>query len=274
MRLIHKLKRFIKDAKIRVFLTNRARDRSGNNAAYILTKPPIPANDFSTRFNKDIYIYWNAGFDEAPAICRLCVQSWIEKNPDWNIHLLDDKKIADMGLLTDLNLPNNTKFANWLRLELVHNYGGLWVDATLYCQVPLDYWLPELMSKSDTFLFNKIDDRLVDVWFIAAHKGSELIRRYKEEYARLWRSQKSVSYPYFAVQYLFEFLVTYDKEFYAEWIKMVRSFVYKNLPEKYAQFTDEPVKKLTWKRYEESVAMLSEDQRGELKLIEADMAEN
>ena len=41
------------------------------------------------------FIYWKQGFDKSPYIVEKCVNSWIEKNKDFKIHLLDDHNIKD-----------------------------------------------------------------------------------------------------------------------------------------------------------------------------------
>jgi len=34
-----------------------------------------------------------------------------------------------------------------VRILLLHEFGGIWVDATLLCNRPLDEWLPSTMTE-------------------------------------------------------------------------------------------------------------------------------
>ena len=43
------------------------------------------------RTNKNVFIYWDSGFENAPEICRLCAASWVKfhEQSEWTVHLLD-----------------------------------------------------------------------------------------------------------------------------------------------------------------------------------------
>ena len=96
---------------------------------------------------KHIFIYWHQGWDEAPEICRFCRQTWIDKNPDWEVITLDSNSIKEFLPTTIIDLasqvlPIQTR-PDLLRLALIASHGGLWVDATQFCNKSLDSWLTE-----------------------------------------------------------------------------------------------------------------------------------
>jgi len=122
---------------------------------------------------KVIWIYWNTGIDNAPRLVKECVNSWIEKNPDWDVKLLDDESLYHY--LTIDHIPNlsTAHFSDLLRLELLCKYGGLWVDATTYCINPLSDWLP---VGNGLFFFKSEEWRYgLSNWFIYSKPNNPIL---------------------------------------------------------------------------------------------------
>ena len=96
---------------------------------------------------KHIFIYWHQGWDEAPEICKICKQTWVDKNPDWEVIALDRNSIKDFLPLATIEAASRIKpiqtCTDLLRLALVAAHGGLWVDATHFCNKSLTSWLTE-----------------------------------------------------------------------------------------------------------------------------------
>ena len=40
-------------------------------------------------FKKNIWLFWHQGWENAPELIKICKDSCIDNNPDWNINLLD-----------------------------------------------------------------------------------------------------------------------------------------------------------------------------------------
>ena len=92
---------------------------------------------------------WWQGWDQAPPIVLKCLESWhYHHSPlEWNIILLDKNNIANF---IDLNkaiseqvikLMSIISLSDVIRWMLLYEYGGVWVDATLFCHKPLTSWL-------------------------------------------------------------------------------------------------------------------------------------
>ena len=49
----------------------------------------------------------------------------------------------------DLNSRTLTaaSLSDILRISLLHEFGGVWVDATVYCNRPIDEWLPPVFAR-------------------------------------------------------------------------------------------------------------------------------
>jgi hypothetical protein len=125
---------------------------------------------------KTIWALWLQGWENAPDIVRACRASWTLHNPDWTIHFLtagtvDNFLIASRGLqeMRDRKLPEEV-LSDVIRMELLTQHGGVWVDATIYCLRPLDDWIGYATS-TGFFAFNRPGpDRMLSNWFIAADK--------------------------------------------------------------------------------------------------------
>ena len=133
--------------------------------------------------NKTIYILWLQGFDNAPEIVKICLISWIEKNPSWNIVLLDETSLTNYINIEHIcksKTISKASLSDIIRITLLKQYGGLWVDATTYCTKPLDHWLTDYTA-TGFFAFNfekdnnSLPDRLISSWFLYAEKGNYII---------------------------------------------------------------------------------------------------
>lgn len=130
-------------------------------------------------FPKTIWILWFQGIDKAPDVVQRCYESWVKRNPDWQVISLDERLLANVGSIDyttgKVNSLSKQHAADMLRLDLLANHGGVWVDATCFCVRPLDEWL---LSKMDSgfFAFDRPGrDRVMSNWFLAAEPGNYLV---------------------------------------------------------------------------------------------------
>ena len=140
---------------------------------------------------RQIFVYWHGGFSDAHQVVQRCVQSWRQKNPDWRVILLDDGNVDRHTQGIDIparifdDLPIQKK-ANMIRLKLLLLHGGVWADATLFCNRPLDEWIDEA-TRSGAFMFdNPGPDREMANWFIAAQPDNYLIRTLYQAQCEYW----------------------------------------------------------------------------------------
>ena len=122
---------------------------------------------------KTIWMLWFQGLEQAPDAVKMCYLSWQQKNPGWKVEFLDETKVCDYVSLEQLEQPGLRKQAlsDIIRINLLARYGGVWVDATCYCQTPLDEWLIPQLS-SGFFAFERTDKpRYFDSWFLALEPG-------------------------------------------------------------------------------------------------------
>lgn len=141
---------------------------------------------------KIIWFLWLQGLSEAPEIVRRCHDSWRRHNPGWELRTLDR---AALDGLVDLDARLGPQLADIspqalsdiARIALLRAHGGVWADATTFCQRPLDDWLPSELGDG-VFAFTRPGrDRLISSWFLAAAPDHPLIAAWDARVRRYWR---------------------------------------------------------------------------------------
>ena len=104
-----------------------------------------------------IWIYWNDELIDAPDIVQLCVNLIKKFNTNCKINILNDNNyknyVKDQNVIDIMNknIMNMYK-SDVLRLYLIYNYGGLYVDASLLPFQSFE-WIFNIMEKSNKKLF-------------------------------------------------------------------------------------------------------------------------
>jgi hypothetical protein len=194
----------------------------------------LPAPPIFPKLIKKIFIYWQQGFDNAPPIIVKAVNSWIENNPTWEVILITDENLHSHLDDTDFFSLFHAKratmqtaaFSDLLRLWLLGKYGGVWVDATTLCNVPLDSWLPFIVDDElEFFAFRNFDYKPsviqkeiypISSWFLYGSPTSEIIQRWKQEMVDYWDGRTEVD-KYFWMHYCFFRVMQRDLELATKW---------------------------------------------------------
>lgn len=194
-----------------------------------------------------LYSLWDTGEENAPDLVRRVFDRWRALNPNHELIVYDGPAMEEFLAPTGVDLrPLRIQAkSNFLRVKLLAEKGGVWVDATLLPVVPLDDWLPQLLEPAGFFTFRRDGfDRKMGTWFLASDGKCRLPALWLEEMKRyhaqprqianekslLWRLRRRGDYmstittggprrryPYFWVFYLFEKLVTTNPEAAAIW---------------------------------------------------------
>jgi len=101
-------------------------------------------------------------------------------------------------------------FADICRVELLHTYGGYWLDSTCYVSAPIPAWITE----HDFFVFmagEKVHGNysFIQNCFIRARKGSYLLEAWRAMILDYWLHEDR-RVDYFQHQVMFRTLVTYN----------------------------------------------------------------
>jgi mannosyltransferase OCH1-like enzyme len=93
--------------------------------------------------NRTIWTCWFQGRENAPPLVKKCMSSWKRNNPGWEFRCLDATSVERYVPLRpqiDLDTQSLTaaSLSDIVRIFLLREFGGVWVDATLFCNRPLD----------------------------------------------------------------------------------------------------------------------------------------
>jgi mannosyltransferase OCH1-like enzyme len=174
--------------------------------------------------NKTIWMYWHQGWSEAPELCKVCSHTWKYHNPEWKIRKLDSKVINIYIPELEKNHPGiedkvcKAHYSDVIRLYLLIKYGGVWVDASLFCNDKLDNWLP-----GSTFMFSSPrENKLISNWFISSPRNSYILKAFFNRCMKYLKKQDDYITEYHWQHNIFKGLYNKDIKFKKEWDKQVK----------------------------------------------------
>lgn len=183
----------------------------------------------TTNENKDIiWQLWFQGIDDAPQIVKSCFQSVDYHCNDSEIIRLTEKNIENYvnipGFIYDKKrkgLISNVNFSDVLRVYLLAQHGGTWMDSTVYLTDKIDK-----IKNNNLFLFSTtpIDLRGVgnikaSSWYIQASKNSQIFNKMKFAMTNFWMNEDT-SYHHYYFHLFFALLINEYKDCQEEWEKV------------------------------------------------------
>lgn len=191
--------------------------------------PPNSTINPSVRINKTVWAYWRQGVDNAPKIVRkcLCSTQQMAEKIGYDFIVINEKNMHDYITLPEhvdkKHVPHSmgeAHYSDLLRIALLAEYGGIWVDATLYATNTI----PEYLLNQDLFLFQsplfgKDSYGVCSSWFIIAKKGNYLVTRLRDSLYKYWETERWLK-DYFLFHIMLTWLVLNDKECKKIWDRM------------------------------------------------------
>ncbi|KAI8852453.1 nucleotide-diphospho-sugar transferase [Chytridium lagenaria] len=150
----------------------------------VISYQPIPANSAHPYIPNKIWTYWHDG--RPPPVVLDIIYGWKKVHPDYTVTILTAKNLKN-----HIRAPIPPSFehaepiafkADWVRLAILAEQGGIWMDATIIVTSPLT-WLP----KCDSFLFhldkftNNPKHPVIEPWFIATAPSAPYITAWFNE---------------------------------------------------------------------------------------------
>lgn len=206
-----------------------------------------------TAVPQHIYALWMQGEDHAPPLVKMCLRRWRRLNPDYKLVVLDRKDVEEVlheFPVRISDLPAQA-LSDVVRIKLMSDRGGVWVDATVFPIRPLKVWLPEA-ANSGFFAFEGYRKPLaVDSWFLAARPGHLIPSLWWDLVEKYWRKPRKLldlhgdnwlfnynfdplsffgsaefherdSYPYYWFMYMFSHLLHTSNDFSVAWAQVDR----------------------------------------------------
>lgn len=151
-------------------------------------------------YQKVIWIFWYQGMQNAPDIVKACYKSVVNTFKDKKVVIITKDNYKDYVNIPefiierlDANKMSITHFSDILRAVLLITYGGLWLDATVYCTGKQDY---NYISSLDFFVYRDgwFENQTINManWLIWSKPNNKLLKDtllllfnywYKKDYA-------------------------------------------------------------------------------------------
>lgn len=164
-----------------------------------------------------VFVYWAQGMEAAPPIVRACYER-LKRVPGIDLRLVTEATVPYW-----VDLPDHVKqrvpatkaaFSDWLRIALLKEYGGIWVDAT--CYVTGDLTVVDELAGDRRFFAFRYNDARISSWFLAARNNSYIVHMMHAALEVYFRSHDKVTH-YFFFHDLFEALAQLDDRFGEIW---------------------------------------------------------
>lgn len=114
--------------------------------------------------NNPIWQLWLQGRDNMPKIVDFCTNSILEQNPDREVILLTEENLGKYVEFPDYiqekykrGQISKIHYSDLIRLYLLCNYGGTWIDSTVY----MTDKMPKYIVESDFFVFKDLTSSLI-----------------------------------------------------------------------------------------------------------------
>ncbi len=221
----------------------------------------IPVSE--RRYNNTVWVCWFQGIENAPLLCQVCVARIREVFGEENVVIISKDNFREYTHIPDYiiekwekGIITNTHFSDILRVALLSENGGTWIDATILI---LQKDLPKYFYDSELFIFA---DYISDIYpniqssYISAYTGSRIMNCARELMYAYWKREN-----YLLDYSLFHLFFQMAEERYPdEWNKVYKypnhstHILRKSLfdqfdPDRFEEIRDVcPIQKLTYKK--------------------------
>lgn len=176
---------------------------------YVLERPLQPA-DVPNPFPNKVWVCWLQGMEQAPEVVQKCVESiYRHAGGKDRVIVLNEQNLTDyIQMPADLQekwkkgIISNTHFSDLLRLALLVEYGGVWIDSTSY----LTEDLPDYVENADLFCFKAgpIAKIIASNWFFVAKPHHGILEKTRNLLYEYWRKENrlvaySIFHPFFTM---------------------------------------------------------------------------
>lgn len=159
-----------------------------------------------TQFNKYpenqeecVYICWLQGIENAPELVQSCYQSMKHHITDKKIVVITAENYSQYVTLPDFiiekwkkGIISNTHFSDILRLEILIEHGGIWLDSTVY----LTDSLPSYITDSELFVYRAgwFDYELITMgnWLIKSTPNNIFLNETQNLLFKYWKTHNYV----------------------------------------------------------------------------------
>lgn len=169
----------------------------------------IKKGNINTKLNNTIWSYWNGN------IIPIDIQNFFNHNksinPNYNYIVVNDDTLNKylINFPNHINFPSIQHKADLIRLMLLDEHGGIWIDISTILTESLDWVNKKLTENKAEYLGfynpNMMNDEnnlpMIENWFMAARKDSIFIKSWLKEFLFVLETKSPRDYylnqPYF-----------------------------------------------------------------------------
>lgn len=154
------------------------------------------------RKSDKVWICWFQGIENAPLLVQKCYKSVVSNMPDKEVILITSENMERYVQFPNFIIDKwkkgyitHTHMTDLLRLELLIKYGGMWLDATVFCS---DCNIPSYFFDSDLFFYQCLKPgkdghaNYVSSWLISAKTNNKVLMAVRELCYTYWTKNKKM----------------------------------------------------------------------------------
>lgn len=208
-----------------------------NHYSYAFKKPEsekYEKDSISSACIRPIWVCWLEGIENAPILVQKCVSSIIKNAGDHPVHVITRDNYAEYLTLPDYITNKEEKgliraahFSDVLRICLLAQYGGMWLDATIYCKekIPEEYFEKEFFTcKSELSDVGCVSRNQWTTFCLAGAKDCIVFQTLRNFFFQYWKNEDC------AIDYLFfDDAIEVARECVPEINHLIKSVPYNNI---------------------------------------------
>ncbi|MDR2263670.1 MAG: capsular polysaccharide synthesis protein [Enterobacter asburiae] len=172
---------------------------------------PESASNAEPAQSRIIWICWFQGLGSAPELVKRCIESVQRNTPDARVVILTDDNIPEYLSLPEhiktkyqAGLISKAQYSDIVRCSLLYQYGGIWMDATVFMTkaVPESFYENSFSSLRFDSGENATSQGFWTAYFLASQKGNTLVKLVRDILYRYWQHHDTLI-EYFLIDYSF-----------------------------------------------------------------------
>ena len=178
------------------------------------------------RESNKVWVCWFQGLENAPELVNRCYKSLKDNLTDREIILITSENMSNYVKFPKFILEKwekgyitHTHMTDLMRLELLINYGGLWLDATVLCTGKA----PTYFFDSDLFFFQCLKPgrdghgNFISSWLLNAKTNNRVLMATRELCYEYWKNNDSM-WDYFLFH---DFMSIVLEKYKEDWNKVI-----------------------------------------------------
>lgn len=148
---------------------------------------------------KIIWSFWHTT-PLPPTVVEWCIETWKRRNRDYQIIILNNTTYTkyidniDVASLKHANDFNHTRFSDFVRINVLAKYGGVWIDSSCVCTTSISHWLDKVTKKHRRNGDNYVEfvgfylssftvkSPVIENWFFACVPQSKFMAQWRNEF--------------------------------------------------------------------------------------------